>query len=820
MLKRKKFKPRNLPCLVRGCGRFFSNVSGLTQHARIVHDGSRASSVLGSGDARGSATPPPLRFTLPPPLRFITRHHPLLNEHPALDDFFPYMACADFELADLLYRRVQMSAGAINELMQNWAVRPESAGDPPFADAEDMYNTIDATEIGHVPWESFAVKYNQPITPGDNSPWKTQDYIVHFCDPRKVLQQQLANPDFKLEMDFVPKQAWKQADIIVEDPTTHGSTYVPVILGSDKTTVSIATGQNEYYPLYMLNGLVHNGVQRAHRNAVTLIGFLMIPKTDRENQDSNEFHTFRHSLFHGSLQHILQVTQFADGHYRRVIYGLGPYIADYPEQVLLACVVQGWCASLFDIMDHGTMWDQYGVVPDILPFTWDFPRADIYELLSPDLLHQVIKGTFKDHLVAWVGNYLEAEHGKAKAKKIMADIDRRIVAVPPFPGLRRFPEGQGFKQWTGDDSKALMKVYLLAIEGHVPTQMVRTIGVFLDFCYLVRRNVIDEATLLAIDAVLAGYHHKRTIFVESGVCPDGFCLPRQHSLTHYRFLIQEFGAPNGLCSSITDRFEALGQMLTINDRLDKLAAAHVDFMDRGMLTGPASDGRKILGEVLLARTHVCKYPRNADALAQHLNLPDLVPLIHRFLYLQDHPDHDPDIPLDECPDAPNSVRVFLSAVAKFYVPSDQSGVHGMLRECIRAVRSWHGGAPWYDCVFVEGDPDLPGFQGLLAAHVLLFMSFKHMGILYPCALVTWFSTMGDDPCPDVRMWMVEPDVGQHGERVMDIIHVDTILRGAHLIGIYGDTYLPRHFKHSDTLDRFNAFYVNKYADHHANEIAF
>jgi hypothetical protein len=34
-----------------------------------------------------------------------------------------------------------------------------------------------------------------------------------------------------------------------------------------------------------------------------------------------------------------------------------------------------------------------------------------------------------------------------------------IAAVPPFPGLRRFPHGRRFKQWTGDDSKALMKVW-------------------------------------------------------------------------------------------------------------------------------------------------------------------------------------------------------------------------------------------------------------------------------------------------------------------------------------------------------------------------
>lgn len=32
-----------------------------------------------------------------------------------------------------------------------------------------------------------------------------------------------------------------------------------------------------------------------------------------------------------------------DGHFRRAIYGLGPYIADYPEQVLVAGVVYGWC---------------------------------------------------------------------------------------------------------------------------------------------------------------------------------------------------------------------------------------------------------------------------------------------------------------------------------------------------------------------------------------------------------------------------------------------------------------------------------------------
>jgi len=42
-----------------------------------------------------------------------------------------------------------------------------------------------------------------------------------------------------------------------------------------------------------------------------------------------------------------RITLCADGHYRRVIYGLSPYIADYPEQCLLACMVNNWCARCF-----------------------------------------------------------------------------------------------------------------------------------------------------------------------------------------------------------------------------------------------------------------------------------------------------------------------------------------------------------------------------------------------------------------------------------------------------------------------------------------
>lgn len=144
-----------------------------------------------------------------------------------------------------------------------------------------------------------------------------------------------------------------------------------------------------------------------------------------------------------------------------------------------------------------------------------------------------------------------------------------------------------------------MKVYLLAIEGHVPDDVVHTFWAFLEFCYLIRRDVITDQTLIKLQNALTRFHQYHEVFCTIGVWTDRFSLPCQHSLVHYEVLIKLFGAPNGLCTSITElkhikavkepwrhssKFKALGQMLLTNQRLDKkLAAAVIDFKKRGML---------------------------------------------------------------------------------------------------------------------------------------------------------------------------------------------------------------------------------------------
>ena len=150
------------------------------------------------------------------------------------------------------------------------------------------------------------------------------------------------------------------------------------------------------------------------------------------------------------------------------------------------------------------------------------------------------------------------------------------------------------------------KIFLAAIVDFLPSRMIVAIREFLDFCYLIQREVIDEDSLCEIDGCLKRYHIYQESFRAAGVLGKrGFSKPRQHSLVHYRWLIQQFGAPSGLSTSITEskhkesvkdvwkrsnRNEAIYQMMKMVQRNDKMKAQRTLFEHAGMLPADLKDG--------------------------------------------------------------------------------------------------------------------------------------------------------------------------------------------------------------------------------------
>ncbi|KAI6011498.1 hypothetical protein EDC04DRAFT_2548757, partial [Pisolithus marmoratus] len=103
------------------------------------------------------------------------------------------------------------------------------------------------------------------------------------------------------------------------------------------------------------------------------------------------FHKFKKQLFHSSLACILhslcaamtvpETVLFGNQYYHCIIYSFTAYIADYEEQVLLSCIMHGWCLKclphqmdldwdalqcccehtelIIKVLDLQTLWDKF-----------------------------------------------------------------------------------------------------------------------------------------------------------------------------------------------------------------------------------------------------------------------------------------------------------------------------------------------------------------------------------------------------------------------------------------------------------------------------
>ncbi|KAK7015920.1 hypothetical protein VNI00_018992 [Paramarasmius palmivorus] len=375
-----------------------------------------------------------------------------------------------------------------------------------------------------------------------------------------------------------------------------------------------------------------------------------------------------------------------------------------------------------------------------------------------------------------------------------------------LPGIHWFPDDQDFNQWTGDDSKVLMKVCppfftykwlgLItnpgAIAGHVPPKMVQCLSVFMEVCYIACKNIITSVKLQHFDQHLSHFYEYCTVFIEKGVRMD-LSLPHQHSLIHYADGIQMFGSLNGLDSSITEskhikavkepwrcssQNEPLPQMMRTISRLDKMAVLCQKFKERGMLQGTIawytcalnsgtlpeishthdldddkvdcgpSRGPPICSSVVLAVEYACGWSRNIHNVAATLQEPRLPDALYQFLHAQWHP----TLALSSLGELWNyfkffngSICVYYSAVVRYYSPSDPCGDGGMHCERIRSHPNWLRLYPHHDTALVAIDESKPGIAGMVVGRVKLFFSVDFEEKSYSCALMEWFTLSMDEP---------------------------------------------------------------------------
>ena len=218
---------------------------------------------------------------------------------------------------------------------------------------------------------------------------------------------------------------------------------------------------------------------------------------------------------------------------------------------------------------------------------------------------------------------------------------------------------------------------------------------------------------------------------------------------------------------------------------------------------------------------VPKSPKDVDGLMTFAGY-DMMTLICHFLFDQKYPDSDipgSDIDLCLCPWVSGRVSVYCSAIATYYAPSDLSGIGGVYWEQIWVTPAWNRGessAPRYNCILVQVSPEDSRFSSMQVVCVWLFFSIKHDNNTIPCALVEWYETIGNSPDKNIGIWVVKPEyTASRQQRVAATIHLNSVVRGVHLIPVYRKQKISHKHTYSTTLNNFQQFYVNKYIDYHA-----
>lgn len=380
---------------------------------------------------------------------------------------------------------------------------------------------------------------------------------------------------------------WAQQAVEERSP---GATVVPLLVSTDKTQLTLFRNKSAY-PVYLTIGNIPKEIRRKpSARAYILLGYL--PTTRLENVTNKAARRrMLGNLYHSCMGEILKPLQdcgengvfiaTADGQQRRMHLILAAFIGDYPEQVLTACVYSGDCptcsasrgkpgysdnpqssSSQLRDLDHILSvldsFETYAsgflqsckssrIKPVASPFWRNLPYLNIYQSITPDVLHQLYQGLIK-HLVGWLINVFGP-----------LEIDARCRRLPLNHNIRAFAKGiSSLNQISGKEHDQIAQILIgLIVDLQLPNKisplrLVRSVRALLDFLYLAQYPVHTDDTLKLLESALKRFHDNKSIFVDLGIRTN-FDLPKLHFAAHYVSKIKLFGTTDNFNTEYTER---------------------------------------------------------------------------------------------------------------------------------------------------------------------------------------------------------------------------------------------------------------------------
>ncbi|CDO74593.1 hypothetical protein BN946_scf184807.g1 [Trametes cinnabarina] len=498
--------------------------------------------------------------------------------------YAPFKDDEEWGLAKWLLQ--QTSQTALDEFLKLPITRNRTR--PSYKNKKGFFKVIDKLPSG-AEWFCDVINVQGDLS-GLNGEPLTEEVELWRRNPVDCVRELIGNPAFKSRMAYAPVRMMRNGVRFYGEMNTadwwwekqgelpEGACIAPLILASDKTTLTVLRGDKTAWPVYLMIGNIDKAVRRKpSAHAVLLIGYIPVSKLHCFSKATRA--DAGYCLFHTCMKKILKPIiaacqtgvpmMCADGIIRRIYPILAAYVADHPEQCLIACCKENRCPRCIvprkkrgdntkhPLRDHSHTAEtlrrvgdgesppdfaKHGLRPVYEPFWAQLPHTDFFACITPDILHQLHKGLIKDHVLAWVEKIV----GKRA-------LDERFAAMSTAHGLRHFPRGISIlSQWTGSEAKEIEKILLGLLVGRVSSQVLKSIRALLDFVYYAQYEVHSSVTLAHMKRALDTFHRNKRALIELGV-REHFNIPKLHALLHYVDAISRLGCLDGVNTENSER---------------------------------------------------------------------------------------------------------------------------------------------------------------------------------------------------------------------------------------------------------------------------
>ncbi|KIK20320.1 hypothetical protein PISMIDRAFT_13073 [Pisolithus microcarpus 441] len=440
--------------------------------------------------------------------------------------YYPFALAGDWQLA-LWLLRSWLSMAAIDDFLSLQLVKQLPIS---FRSAKEL--CLHTEMLPSSPrWKSHTLL---PQVPTKCKP------IIYYQDPLECLQSLLSHPLFTSHISFIPRRVWSSSAWIVHIyeewmsgnhawslQIPNGAMLLGVVLSSDKTNISVMTGNRMAHPLLLsLTNIDANIRSKGSLHGHVLLALLLVVsfihgKTHVRSLLSDQ-------LVHKSLDFVLKPLKVAAavgvmmsdpvGNLHYCFTPLIAYIADTPEQSLLACISPK--ASPVSTTVYKEFGDPFPHPPRTAGRTldnikWACIEADLNDFKEflkaakryslSEVLHHFHR-LFWDHDLQWCSIVLGP-----------AEIDYRFSLIQTPVGYRSFREGVlKLKQVTGCDHRAMQRYIVGVITGAVPPKFLLSINALLSFCYLAQMPRFDHDALARVETALKTFHDNKAAIISSG----------------------------------------------------------------------------------------------------------------------------------------------------------------------------------------------------------------------------------------------------------------------------------------------------------------